>query len=265
MLVTWPLLVWAAFGDGRGARPDGGTVRRTRTRDGGGRTRPPGGDHHTRPSDGAVRRTRLVGAAGAATLLLAVTVAWLTHSAVVGRYTAVVVPLALLLLGVGAARLPRPATAVVVTGLTLAWLAVDAVLVARPRTDAASVAAVLDRQLTDADTVIFCPDQLAPDVVRLLDHRPRLLSLPHQDWPGRLDWTDYRRRIETEDPARLARQVADGRGDGAVWLVPRYGYRPFGTRCQQLGAALLDLLGPADQYPVPDRRGAETVWRWAPP
>jgi len=73
VLVTWPLLVWAAFGDGRGARPDGGTVR----------------------------RTRLVGAAGAATLLLAVTVAWLTHSAVVGRYTAVVVPLALLLLASG--------------------------------------------------------------------------------------------------------------------------------------------------------------------
>ena len=38
---------------------------------------------------------------GAATLLLAVTVAWLTHSAVVGRYTAVVVPLALLLLASG--------------------------------------------------------------------------------------------------------------------------------------------------------------------
>ncbi|MEE6261630.1 glycosyltransferase family 39 protein [Plantactinospora sonchi] len=210
------------------------------------------------------RRARWIGAAGAATLLLAVGVAWLTRSAVVSRYTAVVVPLALLLLGLGATLLPKLWRIVLVTGLTVAWLAVDAVLVGRPRTDAAAVAGVLNRQLTDADTVIFCPDQLGPDVVRRLHHRPRLLSLPEQDWPGRLDWTDYRQRIEAQDPVELARRIAAGRGGGAVWLVPRYGYRPFGERCEQLGRALAEALGPARPYPVASLTGSEVIWRWAP-
>ncbi|MFI6762817.1 hypothetical protein ACIBF5_27175 [Micromonospora sp. NPDC050417] len=59
--------------------------------------------------------------------------------------------------------------------------------------------------------------------------------------------------------------MIDGRGEGAVWLVPRYGYRPFGERCEQLGAALIARLGPAWQYPVRTRTGVESVWRWAPP
>ncbi|MFD2767116.1 glycosyltransferase family 39 protein [Micromonospora eburnea] len=227
VLVTWPLMTWGAIADGR--------------------------------------RARLIGATGAATLLLAFAVSWLTGSAVVTRYAAVVLPLAVLVLGVGATLLPRRWMTLVVAGLTVSWLAVDAVLVARPRTDAAVLADLLNRQVTDADTVVFCPDQLGPDIIRRLRHRPRLLSFPEQKWPGRLDWTDYRQRIEAEDPAGLARQVAAGRGGGAVWLIPRYGFRPFGERCQQLGTALTKALGPPQQQQMPSRGGSETVWRWAPP
>ncbi|GAA2219973.1 glycosyltransferase family 39 protein [Micromonospora olivasterospora] len=225
-LVTWPLMTYGAVADGR--------------------------------------RARLIGGTGAATLLLAVAVAWLTGSAVVTRYAAVVLPLAVLVLGVGAALLPRLWTALVVAGLTISWLAVDAVLVTRPRTDAAVLADLLNRQVTDADTVVFCPDQLGPDVIRRLRHRPRLLSFPEQKWPGRLDWTDYRQRIEAQDPAGLARQVAAGRDSGAVWLIPRYGFRPFGDRCQQLGTALAKALGPPQQQQMQSHGGSETVWRWAP-
>ena len=226
VLVTWPLMTWGAVADGR--------------------------------------RARLIGGTGAATLLLAVAVAWLTGSAVVTRYAAVVLPLAVLVLGVGAALLPRFWMILVVAGLTISWLAVDAVLVARPRTDAGAVAGLLNRQVTDADTVVFCPDQLGPDVIRRLRHRPRLLSFPEQEWPGRLDWTDYRQRIETQDPAELARQVAAGPGGGAVWLVPRYGFRPFGERCEQLGTALTEMLGPPERQQVRSGSSSETVWRWAP-
>jgi hypothetical protein len=226
VLVTWPLMAWGAFADGR--------------------------------------RARLIGGTGAATLLLAVAVAWLTGSAVVTRYAAVVLPLALLVLGVGVALLPRLWMTLVVAGLTISWLAVDASLVARPRTDAAVLADFLNRQVTDADTLVFCPDQLGPDVIRRLHRRPRLRSFPEQEWPGRLDWTDYRQRIEAQDPAGLARQVAAGRGAGAVWLIPRYGFRPFGERCQQLGTALTSTLGPPQQQQVRGRSGSETVWHWAP-
>ncbi|MGW4465067.1 glycosyltransferase family 39 protein [Micromonospora sp. NPDC004704] len=225
LLVTWPLTVWAALTGGH--------------------------------------RARLLGAAGGATLLLAFAVAWLTGSAVVSRYTAVVVPLALLLLGTGAALLPRLWPAVVVTGLALSWLATDAVLVTQQRTDAGPIAAVLNRHLTDADTVIFCPDQLGPDIVRRLKARPRLLSFPHQDTPGRLDWIDYKQRIDSQDPFRLAEQVAAGRNGGAVWLVPRYGYRPFGDRCEQLGVALERVLGPVRQLPVHSRGTLQPIWQWA--
>ena len=224
LLVTWPLMVWGAVAGGR--------------------------------------RARLLGAVAGATLLLAFAVAWSTRSAVVGRYTAVVVPLALLLLGAGAALLPRLWVAAVVAGLVVAWLAVDVALVTERRTDAGPVAAVLNRRLTGADTVVFCPDQLAPDVVRLLSARPRLVSFPRQESPGRLDWTDYARRIGAEDPAGLARQVAADRGNGAVWFVPRYGYRPFGDRCERLRTALGEALGPGEQFPVRTRNGREAVWHW---
>ena len=225
LLVTWPLIVWGALTGGR--------------------------------------RTRLLGAAGGATLLLAFAVASLTGSAVVGRYTAVVVPLALLLLGTGAALLPRLWSTLIVTGLVISWLATDAALVTQQRTDAGPIATALNRHLTDADTLIFCPDQLGPDIVRRLHARPRLLSFPEQDYPGRLDWTDYEKRIDTEDPVRLAQQVAAGRNGGSVWLVPGYDYRPFGERCEQLGAALEGVLGPGQQVPVLSRGTRETIWQWA--
>lgn len=224
LLVTWPLMVWGALANGA--------------------------------------RTRLLGGAAAAALLLGVGVAWLTASAAVSRYTAVVVPLAMLLLGAGTALLPRLWAAVLVGALTLAWLATDAALITRDRTFAGPVSAVLNRHLTDADTVVFCPDQLGPDIVRRLRHRPRLVSLPRQDWPGRLDWTDYQRRIETQDPAGLAAEVAAGRGDGAVWLVPRHGFRLFGERCQRLGTALTAVLGPGQPFGVRSDVGLETIWRW---
>jgi mannosyltransferase len=225
LLVTWPLIVWAALTGGR--------------------------------------RSRLLGAAGGAALLLAYAVAWLTDSAVVSRYTAVVVPLALLLLGTGAALLPRLWPALIVTGLALCWLATDAILVTQQRTDAGPIAGVLNRHLTDADTVIFCPDQLGPDIVRRLHARPRLLSFPQQDNPARLDWTDYKQRIDSQDPVLLAEQVAARRDGGAVWLIPRYGYRPFGERCQQLGIALERVLGPVQQLSVHSRGTREPVWQWA--
>jgi mannosyltransferase len=225
VLVTWPLTGWGALAGGR--------------------------------------RTRLLGAAGAATLLLAFAVAWLTRSAVVGRYTAVVVPLALLLLGAGAALLPRLWSTLIVTGLVISWLAADTTLVTEQRTDAGPVASVLNRQVTDADTVIFCPDQLGPDIVRRLHAQPRLLSFPHQDSPGRLDWVDYAQRIDAQDPTRLAQQVAADRGSGSVWLIPHYGFRPFGERCQQLGVALQAALGPSRQLPVLGGQGGpETLWQW---
>ncbi|MEV4754881.1 glycosyltransferase family 39 protein [Micromonospora sp. NPDC049559] len=224
LLVVWPLIVWAAVSGGR--------------------------------------RTRLLGAAGAATLLLAYVAAWLTGSALAGRYTAVVVPFALLLLGTGAALLPRVWTVVLVGGLVATGLATDAVLVTKQRTEAGAVAAVLDRRLTDADTLVFCPDQLGPDVVRRLHTHPRLVSFPHQDDPGRLDWTDYARRIEAEDPARLADRLAAERGSGAVWLIPRYGYRPFGDRCERLAAGLRAALGPERQIPVRGPEGWEMLWHW---
>jgi uncharacterized membrane protein len=224
LLVTWPLILWGVVADGR--------------------------------------RTRLLGAASAATLLLAFAVAWLTGSAIASRYTAIVVPMVLLLLGIGAALLPRLWSAAVVTGLVVAWLAVDTTLVTQQRTDAGPVAAVLNRHLTDADTVIFCPDQLGPDIVRRLHTHPRLLSFPQQGWPGRLDWTDYAQRIEAQDPAQLANQVSAERGTGSVWLIPGYGYQPFGERCERLGAALEQVLGPGKPLPVLARGGQETLWQW---
>jgi hypothetical protein len=197
------------------------------------------------------------------TVLLGFAVSCLTGAAMVSRYTAVVVPVVLLLLALGVTALPSAWRTGLLVFLVTAWLATDLAIAGTSRTQAAAVAGVLNLQATDRDIVLFCPDQLGPAVVRGMRVQPNLLSYPAQVWPGRLDWTDYARRIDSEDPRELARQLVRKPAADRIWFVTASGYKPFGQRCQQLGDALLSAFGPATLAVAPQRSGERAyLWRW---
>ncbi len=194
---------------------------------------------------------RLLAAAAAAPLVVALLLGLLTHAGYAVRYTAVALPAYLLLVAFGLSSLPR------------AWLAVAAGLVvvlglaggiddaATSRTQAGQVAAVLRTQARAGDVVAFCPDQLSPAVHRLLPDRLGLIQLAYADpteGPALVDWVDYAQRVRALTPQAFVAQLLTTAGPGhTVWLVAQDGYRVFGGICP----AVAQLLQSARGAPVP--------------
>lgn len=181
-------------------------------------------------------------AVAAATLLLGIAAAVAASSAFQPRYTAGILPFALLAAAVGIERLPHPrlqqATVVAVCLLGLAG-AVRADI--EPRTQAGTVAAAVRRGAEPGDVIAYCPDQLEPAVHRLLGGAAAEFTYPAGDPPGRIDWADYRGRIHRSDPLRFARQLEQRAAGHAIWLVTGTNYRGFGGDC----AAIRRHLGEA--------------------
>ena len=103
------------------------------------------------------------------TLTVAVVLGAVANTAFVARYTALVLPLFLLVVATGLAVLPgrgfrHGCVAVLCLGGLLTGLGENSQL----RTQAGQVAAVLNVQAQVGDVVVYCPDQLGPAVDRLL-------------------------------------------------------------------------------------------------
>jgi mannosyltransferase len=201
------------------------------------------------------------------TVLVAFAAAHWAGSAFMSRYTAVAIPLVLLIEAAGLAQLSRGsrkvltgATAVLVMcGLAAGWSATTAV-----RSQAGEVAAVLNRQAASSDVVAYCPDQLSPAVSRLLTVPVRQLPFPSGSGPARVDWVNYASRNRQASPARFAAQMLAA-GSADVWLVRSDGYRTFGQACAQLTRALSASLGPPTTV-VPLHKSAyehEALLHWS--
>ena len=99
----------------------------------------------------------------AGTLMLAVLLGVVANSAFVARYTAVVLPLFLLVVAAGVAVLPGRRVRLACMGvLVLAGLLTGLGENGQQRTQAAQIAAVLNVQAQPGDLVVYCPDQLGP-------------------------------------------------------------------------------------------------------
>ncbi len=179
-------------------------------------------DERRRP----MRRTgRLLAGLTLATLLLALGVTRALGSGVEVRYTAVVVPFVLLLVALGVLALPPRHAVGALAGLVGIGLLAGIEAGGATRTQAGDVAATLNRLAAPGDVVIYCPDQLAPAVSRLLVTEDLdQVSLPRSRELTRVDWVDYEERVDDT----IGELVADGamrRADGgAVWVLtsPRY-------------------------------------------
>jgi mannosyltransferase len=189
----------------------------------------------------------------AVTLVLALAFGRLTGAAYAVRYTSVAIPLFLLLVALGVARLPRSVGTPFLVVTVIAGLAGAAPLAFdTSRTEAPLIAAALRAQALPNDVVVYCPDQLGPSTSRLLPAWLRQEVYPTGGSPSRVDWVDYARRNRSADPVTFARQVSVRTGGGVVWLVSRSGYRTYGGQCEALAQALTDLRGGPLEVVAPD-------------
>ena len=238
MLATFLAFVFGTFG--RTAAP--GTMVSVEDRHGRVRQMPAGPAVvlEARPRPGMAP---LVGVA-LATLVIAVVGGMIANAAFVARYTAVVLPLFLLVMSTGIVTLPgRRFRAGVLAVLVFAGIMSGEAQNAAQRTQAVSVAAILDAQAQPGDLVIYCPDQLGPAVNRLLQVKGvQQITFPRAISPDLVDWVDYKSVIASTDVSQFAQSAVDRVSGGeTVWLVWRNGYPGLGGDCGFL-ASWLGLL-----------------------
>jgi hypothetical protein len=182
----------------------------------------------------------------AGTLVLAVLLGVVANSAFVARYTAVVLPLFLLVVATGVAVLPgRRFRLACMSVLVLAGLLTGIGQNSQQRTQAGQIAAVLNVQAQPGDVVAYCPDQLGPAVDRLL-RVPGVtqIAFPRASGPQRIDWVDYVKVIAATDVDTFARSAIARVSSGhTFWLVWRDGYPGLRGDCGFL-KSWLDLLRP---------------------
>jgi len=194
------------------------------------------------------------------TLALGVVGGYLGGIAFASRYTAVVLPLLILVAAFGLTRLPRwpwrtgVLAVLVVTGL-LASLE-DALEI---RTQAPRLAAAIEARSAPGELVAYCPDQLGPGVSRILPRDRREVTFPDLQPPDRVDWVDYLQRMRRTDPVAFADQLVQRAGDGPLWLVWSGGYRGLGRRCEGVVQALEARRPQPSIITTPQEKG-ESAW-----
>jgi hypothetical protein len=184
------------------------------------------------------------------TLVIAIgtVVGYATNATFQGRYAATVVPLVLLAVAVGLARLPG-AAALVAGGVFVAMSLFGIVWVNYyQRTQSADVAAAVRDRAQPGDVVVYCPDQLGPAYSREMPDGLVEMVYPTLGAPGRVDWVDYAERNGAADVGTLAQDIL-GEADGhAVFMVWMPDYNTYDTQCEDL----VNSLGLTENLVVPD-------------
>jgi mannosyltransferase len=171
---------------------------------------------------------------GVATLVVAVALGALANAAFVARYTAVVLPLFLLVMSAGVAVIPGARfRASCLAVLVVAGILTGESTNAQPRTQAVQVAAVLNAQASPGDLVVYCPDQLGPAVDRLLTvPGVQQMTFPRGIGPQRVDWVDYKKVIASTNVSQFTQNaLSQVTANHTVWLVWRDGYPALGGDC----------------------------------
>jgi hypothetical protein len=190
-------------------------------------------DLRTRPA------VRVEAVAAFAILVLGLTVAWVTGTAFDPRYAAVMFPLLVLVAAYGLTAFADPRIRV---GFLVVLVGIGIVSAARnvgnERTQAAQSAEVIRAEARPDDLVVYCPDQVGPDVSRLLEGMElRQRTFPDGARPERVDWVDYEDRLAAADPVAFGRRMLREAGDSTIWYVSSGGYRNVVGKCEALGAA----------------------------
>jgi hypothetical protein len=203
-------------------------------------------DLRTRPG------VRLPGAVCVAALLLGLIASFAAGTTFDGRYASVVFPLFALAVAFGFTAFADSRVPVVALALVVALgLAGGVRNLAENRTQAEQSARIIRAEARSGDVVVYCPDQVGPDVSRRVGDQPGLeqVTFPDGAPPEIIDWVDYQDRIDRADPAEFAAEVLELTGpENTLWYVTAPGYRNFEGECEAVGAALS-----AGRPPLPTR------------
>jgi len=208
-------------------------------------------DLHTRP------RARGTSIAVAGTLFAAITGGILTASAFSPRYAAVVFLPLVLLVALGTTTLLDQRVRLAVIGVAVvAGLIGAAQNINTQRTQAPAVAAVINRLARPGDIIAFCPDQLGPDVYRVVAHSSQydMVTFPRGTGPQFVDWVNYSNVVHAAHPIVFAAKLAAAAGTThRIWLVWQPGYQTYGIKCETLATALQNAPTLAGQNRVINR------------
>ena len=134
---------------------------------------------------------------------------------------------------------PRKVALVLLISLSL--LSVGSVVreLSKDRTQIGEIATQIEENGKTGDTVVFCPDQLAPAANRVLDDRFLLYAYPNLDTGETVDWYDYEKRNTGSNPVEVAERILSLHiEEQSIWLVWIDGYATFDSKCSELRAHL---------------------------
>jgi hypothetical protein len=185
------------------------------------------------------RQARPIALIGGATLVLALSLNYLAGQAFQSRYSALVFPFFVLLVARGLSTLTDQRVLAVAVALVVLLGFIGGVRnVFTQRTQAGEVAAVLRARAHPGDLVVYCPDQVGPAVHRLAPSGLVEVVFPNFAGPERIDWVDYKKRVQSADIGAFAEAALHRAGSHTLWYVSAPGYITHGSRCDLLSDAL---------------------------
>jgi len=191
----------------------------------------------------------------AGTLSIACIVGYATGATYATRYASVFFPFLLVLAALGIDQIrSRPIVLAVLT-VFLVLGGVGGVLnVTTARSDAKRSADAILAKAHPGDLVVYCPDQLGPSTSRLLAGGLDQVTYPDLAPPERVNWVDYKDRLQRADVGRFAQQVVKRAGDHQIFLVYSTNYVTHRQICPALVNAIgaqrtrVELTQPTEAY-----------------
>jgi mannosyltransferase len=191
--------------------------------------------HHVLVRLKARRESRPIAFVFMGTLMVAVACGAVAQAAFVGRYTAAVFPLFVLLGALGATVFAdRRVLAAVLAWTTCAGLIVGIGADLTQRTEAGRIASVINKEASPNDLVLYCPDQLGPAASRLITAKVEQFTFPRGDSPQRINWVDYRQVIHAANVEQFAEQMLTLAAGHDLWFVQNPNYPGTEHKCTRL-------------------------------
>ena len=172
----------------------------------------------------------------AVALLGGVGAGFATDSAWASRYTSIAFPLVILVAAYGLRSFGDERVAAAVLAVAVALGAAGGIRNAvTDRTQAGDAAEAIEAAgAQPGDVIAYCPDQLGPDVHRMLPDGLVQYTYPDLADPRLVDWVDYEDRMRASSPDAYADAVLDRAGDETIFYVWMSGYRTHGGLCEQV-------------------------------
>lgn len=177
------------------------------------------------------------------TFIVAITISYALRGAFATRYTAVVMPFLALLVAGGFTRFTGRWVRFGVVLAVCTFLGVGALWnLTDTRTQAGQAGRAIDAHAQAGDLVVFCPDQLGPAGSRAVTADVEEIAYPTFGDPSLVDWVNYKKRNDAQDPVAFAQHVlAEAGPNRGIFVMWSGSYKTFEGDCE----ALVNAIGAA--------------------